>query len=70
MAQTPTEQKAREVLAEELHTWAERHRKDDRSWPWIARKLERLSEGQISITPQYLRTLCKQQAANAAKRAA
>jgi hypothetical protein len=54
---------AREVLGEDLHTWAERHRKDDRSWPWIARKLEELSERRITVTPQHLNELCKKLAA-------
>lgn len=52
--QTPTERRAREVLAEDLWTWAERQRTDQRSWRWIATKLAELSKGDISVTPQYL----------------
>jgi hypothetical protein len=61
-ARTPTEVRAQAVLSEDLCTWAERHRKDDRSWPWIAKKLSQLSNGQIDVTPQYLRQLYKQRA--------
>lgn len=55
--QTPTERQAREVLAEDLWTWAERQRKDDRSWRWIADRLAVLSQGRIQVTKQYLNQL-------------
>jgi len=52
--QTPTERWARRVLNEDLWTWAERQLNDDRSWPWIARKLTELSNGDIQVSKQYL----------------
>jgi len=55
--QTPTERQAREVLAEDLWTWAERQRGDDRSWRWIAQQLGVLSKGRIKVTKQYLNQL-------------
>jgi hypothetical protein len=43
---------AAERLGEDLGVWALRHRNDDRSWYWIARKLQETTG--VSITPQWL----------------
>jgi hypothetical protein len=55
--ETPIERWARRVLDEDLWTWAERQRADDRSWRWIAAKLRELSGGDIQVSKQYLNQL-------------
>lgn len=55
--QTPTERRAEALLSEDLWAWVKRHRADDRSWRWIAKKLFTLSGGDIDVTPQYLNQL-------------
>lgn len=57
MALTPTESKARVRLGEDLATWVERYRRDDRSWRWIAKQLATTTEGEVDVTGEYLRQL-------------
>lgn len=69
--ETPTERWARRVLNEDLWTWAERQLNDDRKWPWIARKLNELSNGDLRVSKQYLNQLyLRRQAEKAEQEAA
>ncbi|WP_033263315.1 hypothetical protein [Amycolatopsis vancoresmycina] len=63
MALTPTEQKARVRLGEDLGTWIERYRKDDRSWRWIAKQLATATAGEVDVTGEYLRQMFNRQKA-------
>ena len=53
----PLNVEAEALLSEDLWAWVKRHRADDRSWRWIAKKLFTLSGGDIDVTPQYLNQL-------------
>lgn len=46
---------AQERLGEDIEAWVTRHRRDDRSWQWIADRLA--AETEVSLTRQYLRVL-------------
>lgn len=46
---------AAERLGEDIGEWIRAHRRDDRSWTWIATRLA--SETRVQISDEYLRQL-------------
>jgi hypothetical protein len=54
---SPNAKLATHLLQEDLGDWVTRHRKDDRSWRWIADKLGEVTDGLVSLTPERLRQM-------------
>lgn len=51
------------LLGEDLGTWVRAQRNDDRSWRYIAELLTEKTNGQVSLTSEWLRQLYGKNAA-------
>lgn len=56
---------AAERLGEDIGEWVRMHRRDDRSWMWIANRLA--GETRVQISDEYLRQLFAEGAGTGAK---
>lgn len=56
---------AAERLGEDIGEWVRTHRRDDRSWPWIATRLA--DETRVQISDEYLRRMFAESADAGAK---
>ena len=55
---------AAERLGKDIGDWVRAHRRDDRSWTWIANRLA--SETRVQISDEYLRQLFAESAESGA----
>ncbi len=43
------------LLGERVEVWAKKHSDDERSWPWIARRLAQETNGEVKLAGETLR---------------
>lgn len=46
------------ALGEPIEVWAQRHRDDERAFPWISRKLAEVTDGVVEIDSESIRRWC------------